>query len=92
MIAWEEAKIQEPKRCKGKLFRHLRYRVTPYAIWQIQGQGERVIKVIEIGDNKPLFPFTKSFQITMRLPSAHHPKMLIKDNNAIELKYIQWHC
>lgn len=73
------------------LFRHLRYQVTPYAIRQIQGQVERVMKVIGIGDNELLPPCTKSFQTTMGLPCAHHLKRLIKDTHAIELKYIQWH-
>ncbi len=91
LIAWEEAKIQEPKRCKRTLFRHLRYQVTPYAIRQIQGHIEQVIKVIEIGNNEPLPPYIKSFQTTMELLYAHHLKKLIKDNHAIELKYIQWH-
>ena len=89
MIAWEKAKIQELKQYKGMLFRHLRYQVTPYAIQQIQGQVERVMKVIEIGDNESLPPCTKSFQTTMGLSCAHHLKRLIKDNHAIELKYIQ---
>ncbi len=73
------------------MFSHLQYQVTFYAIRQIQGQVERVIKVIEIRDNEPLPPCTKSFQKTMGLSCGHHLKKLIKDNHAIELKYIQWH-
>ena len=91
MISCEKAKIQEPKQCKKTLFRHLRYQVTFYAIRQIQGQVERVIKVIEIGDNEPFPPYTKSIQAIMGLSCAYHPKKLIKDNHATELKYIQWH-
>lgn len=46
------------------------------------------MKVIEIGDNEPFPLCTKSFQMTIGFPYAHHLKKPIKENYAIELKYI----
>ncbi len=89
LIAWEEAKLEEPKRCKGTVFKLLRHQVTPFAIRQIQTQVDRVIKAIEA--DEPLPPCTKSFQTTMGLPCAHHLAGLIKDDKPIELKDMDWH-
>lgn len=46
------------------------------------------MKVIEIEDNEPLLICTKLFQITIELFYTHHLKKFIKNNYAIELKYI----
>lgn len=71
------------------LFRHLQYQVISYAIQQIQSHVKQVIKVIKIGDNELLFPYTKSFQTIIGLFCIYHLKIFIKNNHAIKLKYIE---